>query len=114
MHDLDLTTHLDEEGRCTTLHGVLPSRDGREALVIVNPLSITAPVPLLAAATLLAHLKTAPWRAKDVVWVLSDEACALLPTIRTWVLRYMDSHVAFARGGALQQAVIVEPQQVAC
>lgn len=114
MDDLDLnpTVTVDDTNSCTTLHGILPSRKGHEALALVTPWSPSthSSASLTAAATLLAHLATAPWRAKDLVWVVPNTSapCELLPTMRTWVRRYMDSDSACARGGALQQAVVVE------
>lgn len=102
MHDVDLDTTLDDTPGCTTLHGVLPSRDGLEALVLVTP--VAAQVEnILITARLLHHLAAAPWRAKDVLWVAPNASCD-----HAWVQRYMDSDVAMARGGALQQAVVLQ------
>lgn len=86
MQHANLAPSRQHHHNCSTLHGVLSSRDGREAIVLVTPLGASASsgwqqaahargLTVAIAAMLMEHLAQAPWRAKDVVWVVPNAAC---------------------------------------
>ncbi|GBF97123.1 glycosylphosphatidylinositol anchor attachment [Raphidocelis subcapitata] len=121
------------ELRCSNVHAVLrsPRGDGKEALVLVTPVTLqpfatdfnqTAAGASLAVSlvhALLLHLRSAPWLAKDVIWVVADASCGLVEGVAAWVGEYQQTptprHVRslagaapFGRAGVLQQGVVVE------
>ncbi|MEW5301775.1 MAG: hypothetical protein WDW36_004613 [Sanguina aurantia] len=72
------------------------------------------------ASTLMAHLSTVHWLAKDIVWLVPDSSCGgSLNATMQWVAAYglgqhlsrrSDAHVSdfSGRAGLMQQAIVLE------
>jgi hypothetical protein len=39
----------------------------------------------------MLHLRSAPWLAKDVVWVAADASCGLVEGVAAWVAEYQQT-----------------------
>ncbi len=102
LHNLDHTV--------STLHGVLSSRDGREAILLVTPIGDfdlkassssgwqqgphARGLTVAIAAMLIEHLARAPWRAKDIIWVVVNaEEVPVVDAVQVCVVVGKGSHV---------------------
>lgn len=122
---------------CSNLHGVLRSKrgDGKEAICLITPMHLSsfratgggrqdlhqsaggAAVALGVAHLLTSFLSSVQWLAKDFIWIVPDASCGRIRSAESWVSAY-DGRVAagdgshhnpaFARGGAIQQAIALE------
>ncbi|WIA12567.1 hypothetical protein OEZ85_006228 [Tetradesmus obliquus] len=121
---------------CTNVHAVLSSRrgDGKEALLLATPINHQATstdfeqdasgalLALALGAALLRHLgSSAPWLAKEVLWLLPDASCGLVPALQAWADAYQRPVLLppasspagpglahFGRAGVLQQGLLLE------
>eukprot|EP00775_Hariotina_reticulata_P006404 gene6404-6635_t len=128
---------------CVNVAAVLASSrgDGKESLLLVTPLRHQQYSPdyeqddsgvalaLAIGTALLYHLQqSAPWLAKDVIWLLPDASCGLVESVGAWAHYYNNPQAAelsqhqqhpqqhlphhlqqhFGRAGVPQQAVVLE------
>jgi hypothetical protein len=56
-----------------------------------NQTSSGATLALSTLHALMLHLRSAPWLAKDVVWVAADASCGLVESVAAWVAEYQQT-----------------------